>query len=58
MAELEQVIKDKKNAVDEAELQLGKLEHDMQSLRKDRAASASKVHDLEKLHDWIPEEKE
>ncbi|KAF8501209.1 condensin complex subunit SMC2 [Gautieria morchelliformis] len=57
VTELEQVIKDKKNAAAEADLQLKKLDHDMQSLRKDRAASASKVHDLEKLHEWISEEK-
>jgi structural maintenance of chromosome 2 len=58
VTELEQVIKDKKNAAADADLQLKKLDHDMQSLRKDRSASASKVHDLEKLHEWILEEKE
>ena len=52
------MIKEKRSAADDADLQLKKLDHDMQNLRKDRAASASKVHDLEKLHDWIPEEKE
>jgi structural maintenance of chromosome 2 len=58
VTELEQVIKDKKNAAAEADLQLKKLDHDMQNLKKDRTASATKVVELEKLHDWIPEEKE
>ncbi|KAF8581956.1 condensin complex subunit SMC2 [Ramaria rubella] len=57
VAELEQVIKDKKSSAHEADMRLTKLDHEMQNLKKDRAASASKVHDLEKLYDWIPEEK-
>ena len=54
VTELEQAIKDKKNAATEADLQLKKLDHDVQSLRKDRAVSASKVHDLETLRSGCP----
>ncbi|KAF8512670.1 condensin complex subunit SMC2 [Hysterangium stoloniferum] len=57
VADLEQVIKNKREAAAEADLLHGKLEHEMETLRKDRTASTTKVRDLEKLYSWITEEK-
>jgi structural maintenance of chromosome 2 len=57
VADLEQVIKDKRDAATEADLLHGKLEHEMETLKKDRTASTTKVRDLEKLYSWITEEK-
>jgi structural maintenance of chromosome 2 len=58
VTELEQVIKDKKSAVSDADLKIQKLDHDLQNLRKDRAASLTKIQELEKLHSWIAEEQQ
>lgn len=58
MKELERVIKDKKQAVKDADLELTKLEHDMQVLAKEAAAATNLVANLEKQHEWIAEEKE
>jgi structural maintenance of chromosome 2 len=47
MKELDQVIKEKKQGVSDADLHLKKLEHDVQTLNKDKAAASSVVASLE-----------
>ena len=56
LKELEEVIKGKKQAISDAELQLKKLEHDLQALGKDKVTAANFVANLEKMHEWIAEE--
>jgi structural maintenance of chromosome 2 len=58
LKDLEHVIKEKKQAVSDAELHLKKIEHDVQALAKDKAASANFVSGLERQFEWIEEEKE
>lgn len=55
---LDRVIKEKKKAAVDAELELKKLEHDMQTLAKEKAAAAHLVDNLEKQYEWIAEEHE
>lgn len=54
---LESVIKDKKQSVSDVDLQLQKFDHDMQALAKEKTAAQNFVANLEKLHEWILEEK-
>jgi structural maintenance of chromosome 2 len=56
--ELDHAIKQKKQAVSDADLQLKKLEHDVQNLTKDKTAATNLVVNLENQHEWIQEEKE
>ncbi|KAF7981509.1 hypothetical protein HWV62_33069 [Athelia sp. TMB] len=56
LKELEGVIKGKKQAVADAELQLKKLEHDAQALAKERTSALNFVAGLEKQYDWIQDE--
>jgi septal ring factor EnvC (AmiA/AmiB activator) len=58
LKELERVIKTKKQAVSDAELQLKKFEHDMQTLAKEKTAATNFVANLEKQFDWIQDESE
>ncbi|TDL23473.1 condensin complex subunit SMC2 [Rickenella mellea] len=58
LKDLEAVIKDKKQAISDSELHLKKLEHDLQSLAKDKTAAQNFVTNLEKANDWISEEKQ
>jgi structural maintenance of chromosome 2 len=50
------VVKEKKQAVSDADLQLKKYEHDMQALTKEKTAAVNFVANLEKQYDWIPDE--
>lgn len=52
------MIKGKKQAVSDAELQLKKLEHDVQTLVKEKTAATNFVANLEKQYDWIQDESE
>lgn len=52
------MIKGKKQAVADAELQLKKLEHDVAALAKERTAAGNFVANLEKQFDWIQDESE
>ncbi|EMD35993.1 hypothetical protein CERSUDRAFT_156737 [Gelatoporia subvermispora B] len=54
--ELEQVVKEKKQAISDAELLLKKLEHEVQSLGKEKNAAVNFVANLEKQYEWIEEE--
>lgn len=58
LKELEEVIKAKKQAISDAELQRKRLEHEAQALAKDKAASVNFVANLEKMHEWINAEKQ
>ncbi|THH05591.1 hypothetical protein EW145_g4689 [Phellinidium pouzarii] len=58
LKELDGVIKDKKQAISDTELLLKKLEHDLQALTKDKTAAANFVANLEKVNEWIAEEKQ
>lgn len=56
LRELEEAIKAKKQAVVDVELVLKKLEHDVQTLAKEKASALTSVSNLEKQYDWIAEE--
>lgn len=58
LKELEQVIKEKKAAVKEAERSLQQLDHDTQNIAKEKAAAVNLVASLEKQYEWIAEEHE
>jgi structural maintenance of chromosome 2 len=58
LKELERVIKDKKQAVANADLELTKLQHDVQVLTKEATTVSNFVTNLEKQYEWITEEKE
>ena len=52
------MIKEKKHAVSQAELDLKGLDHEVQVLNKDRTTAVNNVANLEKQYDWIQMEKE
>ncbi|KAF8489517.1 condensin complex subunit SMC2 [Russula emetica] len=56
LVELVEVIKAKKQAAADAEVAIKKLEHDIQSLAKEKAGHTTAVTNLEKQHEWIKEE--
>ncbi|OBZ73328.1 Structural maintenance of chromosomes protein 2 [Grifola frondosa] len=58
LKELERVIKEKKQAVSDAELQQKKLEHDLSTLGKEKTSSENFVSNLEKQYEWIADEHE
>lgn len=58
LKELTNVIKEKKLAVSQAELDTKGLEHEVQVLNKDRTTAANHIANLEKQNDWIAEMKE
>jgi structural maintenance of chromosome 2 len=50
------IIKGKKQAVSDFELQLKKLEHDLQTLESEKTKASKVVAHLEAQHEWIAEE--
>ena len=56
--ELDRVIKEKKQAISDAELLSKQLEHDVQSLMKEKTIAINFVANLEKQYEWILEEHE
>lgn len=56
--ELDEVLKGHKKAISDIELALVKLEHDVQTLNKDKTTAKNHVTKLEQLHAWIAEEKQ
>ena len=46
----------KKQAAADAEVAIKKLEHDIQSLAKEKASHTTAVMNLEKQYEWIEEE--
>lgn len=55
---LDDVIKSKKQSSSDAELHLKKFEHELQNLGKEKSASLNMIANLEKMYDWIVEEKQ
>ncbi len=53
---MDDVIKAKKQAAADAEVAIKKLEHDVQSLAKEKAGHVTAATNLEKQYDWINEE--
>jgi chromosome segregation ATPase len=56
LCELDEVIKAKKQAAADVEVAIKKLEHDIQSLAKEKASHTTAVTNLEKQYEWIEEE--
>jgi structural maintenance of chromosome 2 len=56
LKDLELVIKDKKQAISDADLQLKKFEHDLQTLNKEKTSVSNFVAELEKQQEWIAED--
>lgn len=52
------MVKEKKQAISDADLQLKQLEHDLQALAKEKTAAANIITNLEKQYEWIVEEHE
>ncbi|GBE85556.1 Structural maintenance of chromosomes protein [Sparassis crispa] len=58
LKELGLVIKEKKQAISDADLEIKKLEHDVQTLAKEKSQANNLVANLEKQYDWILDEQE
>lgn len=58
LKDLEAVIKSKKQAIADADLQVQQLEHDIQNLGKEQTTAVNFVAALEKQYEWIAEEYE
>ncbi|KAH8105378.1 condensin complex subunit SMC2 [Cristinia sonorae] len=58
LKDLETAIKEKKQAIADADLEVQQLEHDIQNLGKEQTAAANFVASLEKQYEWIAEEHE
>jgi structural maintenance of chromosome 2 len=58
LKELERVIKNKKQAAANAELEITKLQHDMQALAKESTTIKNFISNLERQYEWISEEME
>jgi structural maintenance of chromosome 2 len=56
--ELDLVIKEKRQAVADAELRVKEIEHQIGTLQKERTAATNAVAALEKGNPWIEEDKE
>ena len=52
------MIKEKKHAVSQADLELKSLDHAIQALGKEKTTAINVVTNLEKMHEWIVEESE
>jgi structural maintenance of chromosome 2 len=50
------VIKSKKQALSDFELQLKKLEHNLQTLENEKTKASHVITNLEVQHEWITEE--
>lgn len=55
---LDRVIKEKKQAISDADLTMTKLDHDLTSLNKEKTAAENFAANLEKQFEWIVEERE
>lgn len=54
---LEGVIKARKNTLDECELEIGNLDHRIQTLQKEKVTAQNRMEHLEKTHEWIAHDK-
>ncbi|KDR72865.1 hypothetical protein GALMADRAFT_252175 [Galerina marginata CBS 339.88] len=58
LKELDRVIKEKKQLVADAGLQVQTFEHEIQSLNVEKTKASNSVANLEKQHEWIEHEKD
>jgi structural maintenance of chromosome 2 len=56
LRELDEVIKAKKQAASDAEVEIKKLDHEVQALAKEKAGHVTAATNLEKQYEWIAEE--
>jgi structural maintenance of chromosome 2 len=55
---LANVIKEKKHAVSQADLNIKEADHALQGLEKEKVGAVNFVMNLEKQYDWIAEQQE
>jgi len=58
LKELDRVIKEKKAVMTQADLDLGRIQHEVQSLSKEKTAANNTVAKLEQQYEWINQEKQ
>lgn len=58
LKELDRVIKEKKGTINQLDLDLGKLQHDVTVLNKEKTGASNAVAKLEQQHEWIQQEKQ
>jgi len=58
LKELDRVIKEKKLNISQIDLDLGRLQHEVQNLTKEKTTASNVVSKLEQQHDWIEQEKQ
>jgi len=58
LKELDRVIKEKKLIISQIDLDLGRLQHEVQNLTKEKTAASNAVSKLEQQYDWIEQEKQ
>jgi structural maintenance of chromosome 2 len=56
--DLEDTVKQKKDAISKSELDKTKLEHEQQTLLKEKTSITKSIAALEQQYPWIPEEKQ
>jgi chromosome segregation ATPase len=55
---LERAIKDKKESIDQAELRMGEVTHEISNMEKDKQAAENQIAHLEKQNEWIVDDKQ
>jgi structural maintenance of chromosome 2 len=58
LKELDRVIKEKKGTINQLDLDLSKLQHEITILNKEKTTATNAVSKLEQQHEWIQEEKQ
>lgn len=58
LKELNQLIKEKKGLIAQADLSIQQFLHDIQVLTKDKTSAANKVANLEVTYEWIVQDQE
>lgn len=58
LKELDRVIKEKKGTINQLDLDLSKLQHEIAALNKEKTTASNFVTKLEQQHEWIQEEKQ
>lgn len=58
LKELDRVIKDRKGVINQLDLDLSKLQHEIATLNKEKTTATNAVTRLEQQHDWIQQEKQ
>jgi len=56
LRDLDEAIKAKKQAAVDAEVAIKKLDHDIQSLAKEKTSATTAATNLERQYEWIKEE--